>query len=309
MRLSIVTSLYHSAPYLRSFHERVVRAAEKLAADFEIVLVNDGSPDDSLDIALQLQREDPRVVVIDLSRNFGQHRAVMTGLAHTRGDLVFVLDSDLEEEPEWLNAFHDRYLEGDCDVVFGVQERRKGGWSERASGNLFYWVLNRLTDLNMPSNMVAARLMSRRYVRSLVEYKEREIFLAGLWHITGYTQVPMTVVKSFKGETTYDLRRKLSLLINSITAFSNRPLKGIFYTGVAISGVAGLWVLYLVWAWLFHRIPVDGWTSLIVSVWLIGGLIILFLGIIGIYLSRMFTEVKQRPYTTIRQLHRAPDEH
>jgi putative glycosyltransferase len=308
MRLSIVTSLYRSEPYLRRFHERSVAAASEITDDFELVLVNDGSPDGSRELALQLQREDSRIVVIDLSRNFGQHKALMTGLAHAHGELVFLLDSDLEEDPEWLNAFYERYRQGDCDVVFGVQARRKGGWSERWTGNVFYWALNRLTDVDIPANVVAARLMSSRYVKSLLEYREREVFLAGLWHITGYAQVPMTVVKHFKGETTYDLRRKLSLLVNSITSFSNRPLKGIFYTGVLISAISALWVIYLVWARLYHKIPVDGWTSLIVSLWLIGGLIILFLGVIGIYLSRMFIEVKQRPYTTIRQVYGAPDE-
>lgn len=305
MRLSIVTTLYRSEPYLSEFHRRSVAAAESLTDDFEIILVNDGSPDRSLEAAVELQRRDPRVVVIDLSRNFGQHRAIMTGLEHARGELVFLLDSDLEEEPEWLLDFHERYRAEGCDVVYGVQAHRKGGIGERVSGNLFYWVLNKLTGMDIPSNMVTTRLMSARWVRSLVEHREREVFLAGLWHITGYKQVPLIVNKHSKGETSYDLGRKISLLVNSITAFSNRPLRSIFYTGVVISAVSALWIVYLVWARLVHETAVDGWTSLIVSVWFIGGLIILFLGVIGIYLSRMFSEVKQRPYTTIRHLYRS----
>lgn len=309
MRLSIITTLYHSAPYIREFYERVVAAAEKITSDFEIIFVNDGSPDDSLTLSVELHRSDSRVVVIDLSRNFGHHKAIMTGLSYVRGEMVFLLDSDLEEEPELLNQFYERYRHGDCDVVYGVQTRRKGGWFERISGDLFYWLVNLLSDLDMPRNVVTARLMSRRYVKSLTEYKEREVFLAGLWHITGYVQIPVTVMKHFKGETTYNLRRKLSILVNSITSFSNRPLKGIFYAGAAISGTSACYVLYLIWSKLFYGVSVDGWTSLIVSVWFIGGLVILFLGVIGLYLSKIFVEIKQRPYTTVRHFYGAQDEH
>jgi len=308
MKLSIVATLYQSAACVREFHARIAAAAGKITPDFEIVLVNDGSPDNSLDLAVEIHRSDPRVKVIDLARNFGHHKAMMTGLAHAGGDLVFLIDSDLEEEPELLNEFYDRYRKGDCDVVYGVQAQRKGGWVERVSGNFFYWVLDRLTDLDMPRNIVTARLMSRRYVRSLTEYQEREVFLAGLWHITGYAQVPVTVAKKSKGGTTYDLRRKLSILVNSITSFSNRPLRAIFYTGTTISAVSACYIAYLVWIWIFYSIPVDGWASLIVSIWFIGGLIILFLGIIGIYLSKMFVEIKRRPYTTIRHLYARTDE-
>src|SRR5262247_1354941 len=120
MKLSIVTTLYNSAPYLTEFHERVCAAAVQVSDDFEIVLVNDGSPDNSLAVALELHRKDPRVAIVDLSRNFGHHKAMMTGLAHARGDLVFLLDSDLEEEPELLQKFYDEMSRTGADVVFGV---------------------------------------------------------------------------------------------------------------------------------------------------------------------------------------------
>src|SRR5512139_2401581 len=128
MKLSIVATLYQSAPYIAEFHQRSSAAAKKLAGeDYEIVLVNDGSPDNSLDLAVQLTESDSHVVVVDLSRNFGHHKAMMTGLAHARGEQVLLIDSDLEEEPEWLIAFAEQMQSEHCDVVYGAQEQRKGG--------------------------------------------------------------------------------------------------------------------------------------------------------------------------------------
>jgi len=129
MKLSIVATLYQSAPYIAEFHQRASAAAEKLVGDeYEIVLVNDGSPDRSLDIAVKLTEQDSHVVVIDLSRNFGHHKAMMTGLEHARGERIFLLDSDLEEEPEWLLTFAEQMSEDNRDVVYGVQESRKGNF-------------------------------------------------------------------------------------------------------------------------------------------------------------------------------------
>src|SRR5438552_5376795 len=174
MDLSIVTTLYCSAPHLEEFYARLCAAAERVTANFEIVLVNDSSPDNSLEIALSLYRKDKRVRVIDLSRNFGHHKAMMTGLAHACGNLVFLVDSDLEEEPELLEMFYLRLRETNADVVFGVQQKRKGGLFERASGSLFYKIFNVLSTHSIPENAITARLMIRKYVSSLVEYRERE---------------------------------------------------------------------------------------------------------------------------------------
>jgi putative glycosyltransferase len=142
MTLSIVTTLYESAPYLAEFHVRVCNTAEKITRDYEIILVNDGSPDNSLDVARSIHLKDNRVRVIDLSRNFGHHKAMMTGLAHARGDLVFLLDSDLEEERELLRTFYEELQRSGADVVFGVQEKRKGRLFERLSGSTHtaFWV-------------------------------------------------------------------------------------------------------------------------------------------------------------------------
>ena len=304
MKLSIVATLYQSALYISEFHQRATAAAKQFAGDdYEIVLVNDGSPDNSLELAVQLTEIDSRVVVVDLSRNFGHHKAMMTGLAHAKGDRIFLIDSDLEEEPEYLTSFSQQMQNSQCDVVYGIQATRKGGWFERWSGQWYYRFLNSLTGLNLPENIVTARLMTRRYVDALLRHAEREVFIAGLWHITGFDQKPHFVKKHDTSETTYTFRNKLSILVNSVTSFSNAPLVSIFYIGVVISLLAAFYTVYLVIQWTILAKPLSGWTSVMASIWLLGGMNISFIGLIGIYLSKIFSETKQRPYTIVRHIY------
>lgn len=304
MKLSVVATLYQSAPYISEFHQRASVAARNIAGeDYEIILVNDGSPDDSLQRAVQLVDADAHLVVVDLSRNFGHHKAMMTGLAHAKGDLIFLIDSDLEEDPGCLLTFAQRMNAQPCDVVYGVQEQRKGNWFERWSGQWFYSLFKAMTGMALPENVVTARLMTRRYVDALLLHEEREVFIAGLWHITGFTQLPQRVTKLSSSETTYTLRKKLSILVNSVTSFSNAPLVGIFYIGASISLVATVYIGYLLIDRIFLARPLSGWTSVMASIWLLGGLIISFIGVVGIYLSKIFSETKRRPYTIVRQIY------
>ena len=180
MDLSIVTTLYYSASYLEEFYTRICGTVEKITKNYEIILVNDGSPDNSLNIAISLYERDVKVRVIDLSRNFGHHKAIMTGLAHARGKLVFLIDCDLEEDPELLEVFYDKFKNSDADVIYGVQQTRKGSFFERTSGKIFYALINLLSDYPVRANPITARLMSQRYVTNLVKHKDHEIFLIGL---------------------------------------------------------------------------------------------------------------------------------
>ena len=303
MQLSIVATLYKSAPHLEEFHARLSRAAAAVGQDYELVLINDGSPDDSLEIAQRLLAVDARIRIVDLARNFGHHKAMMTGLAHARGERVFLIDSDLEEDPELLPKFLDVMRQTGADVVYGVQQSRRGGPVERLSGWLFFKIFNLLSEQPIPANLVTVRLMSRRYVRALVAHRERETMIAGLWALTGFRQVPQVVSKRSKGTTTYSLGRKASLLVDSITSFSDRPLVLIFYLGLLIGSAASLAAVYLVIRRMFFGVALPGWPSLIVSVWMLGGLMLICLGIIGIYLSRVFIETKQRPYTIVSEVH------
>jgi len=304
MKLSVVSTLYKSAPFIREFHARASRVAAELAGDdYEIVFVNDGSPDNSLDVALKLTREDKHIVVVDLSRNFGHHKAMMAGLEQARGDLLFLIDVDLEEEPEYLASFAQQLEKEECDVVYGVQDSRKGGWFERWSGALFYAIFDRLTYIEHPRNPLTMRLMTRRYVDALLGFREQEMVISCLWVITGFKQSEQVVKKHKRRGTSYSLTAKFSHMVNAVTSFSAAPLMLIFYSGLIIFCASLLYSFYIVYLRLVGLRPVDGWTSLIVSVWLLGGLVILFLGVIGIYLSKVFAETKRRPLSIVRKVY------
>lgn len=307
MRLSIVATLYQSAPHVAEFHARITAAARELVGeDYEMVFVNDGSPDNSLELAMRIADADRHVVVVDLSRNFGHHKAMMTGLAQASGDQVFLIDSDLEEEPEWLLPFAQQLQQEGADVVYGIQSMRRGGFFERATGSLFYRVFRLLTGVSQPDNIVTARLMTKRYVDALVAHRERELNIGGLWVITGFKQASQSVVKHAHSETTYTFSRKLSHFVNAVTSFSNLPLVLTFYAGLLISASAIVFIVYLAIKYFFVATPPGGYTSIVASIWLFSGLIIFFMGVQGIYISKIFSEVKQRPYTIIRGIYRGP---
>lgn len=302
--ISIVSTLYNSSKTLPVFADEALAAGTFLSDSVELILVDDGSPDDSNSIACRLADNDPRVQVVELSRNFGHHKAMMTGLSIAKGDLVFLIDSDLEEHPAVLREFHEKLKEGDFDVVYGFQERRKGGILERWSGAIFYLIINLLIPYRIPTNHLTVRLMKRDYVNALLEHREQQTIIGGLWVITGFKQVGIAVSKISKGSTSYCLRKRWRALIDSITCFSEVPLIAIFYLGILISLLAILVGSGLI-AWkICVGSAIQGWVSVMLSVWFLGGLIIFCLGTIGIYVSKIFIETKNRPYTIIKKVHR-----
>jgi putative glycosyltransferase len=305
--LSVVTTLYQSSAYVEEFHRRISAQARALVGEsYELVFVNDGSPDDSLARALRLHRDDPHVRVLDLSRNFGHHRAIMTGLASARGALVFLIDCDLEEQPEDLSRFHAELTRTAADVVFGVREKREGAVFERLSGSLFYRVFNLLSPQPVVPDQLVSRLMTRRYVQALVSHRDREIYLGGLCALAGFAQVPLAVHKSSKGKTTYTLDRRIAAFVNAVTSFSAKPLVYVFYLGCFILLASAIAAGTLVVRRLFFGLMFPGWPSLIVAVCFFGGLTVFCLGLIGIYLAKIFAEVKERPYTVVRASYEHP---
>jgi putative glycosyltransferase len=302
MLLSVVTTMYRSAAYLPEFCRRAAEAAQTFGGDYEIILVNDGSPDHSLQIALGLREQNPAIKIIDLSRNHGHHKAVMVGLNAAKGEFVYLLDVDLEEAPEWLIDFKREMDRKQADVVLGVQAAREGGWFKQKTGSLFYRLFNALSAVPITPNTTMARLMRREFVQSLIQLRDQEPFLSGVFALTGYSQVTYEVFKAYKGSTTYTLGRRVSQFINAITAFSSRPLNLIFYLGSSISFFGFMFVVYVIVRAIFFGLA-EGWASVIASIWLIGGLIIFCLGIIGIYLSRIYIETKPRPYAIVRKIY------
>jgi putative glycosyltransferase len=279
-------------------------AGQAITHDIELLMVNDGSPDNSLDLALALQQTDPRVVVIDLARNFGHHKAMMTGLAHATGDLVFLIDSDLEEQPEDLSRFYQRLTEGDCDVVYGIQKIRRGGLVEKLTGTFFFKLLDALGDRPVPRNLVTSRLMTRDYVRALVSHRDREFVISDLWQVTGFHQQAIVVKKLSLSPSTYSYRQRVEMAIKHVTTTSTKLLYLILYAGLSIFGLSVSVILYFLGRYFTSGVGVSGFTSQIISIWFLGGLITLILGILGIYIANIMAEAKRRPYTIVRKIHR-----
>ena len=305
MKLSVVTTLYRSAGSIEEFYRRTMAAAEGITENLELVMVNDGSPDHSLDIAVRLQRTDPRIVVVDLSRNFGHHKAIMTGLASVTGDLVFLVDSDLEEKPEDLAALYHRFSQGDCDVVYGVQKTRRGGIFEQISGAAFFGLVRLLADQPLQRNLITSRLMTREYVDALVKHRDQEFAISQLWQITGFRQQPLVLEKLSLSPTSYSVGRRIRMAVRDITTTSTKLLYLIFYVGASIFGFSNAVILYYLARYLTSGVGVSGYTSLIISIWFLGGLITLILGILGVYIANIMAETKRRPYTIVRKVYRS----
>lgn len=303
MKLSIVTTLYKSEATVAAFVARATAAALAITDDYEIVMVDDGSPDRSLEIAIGLAGSDPHLRVVELSRNFGHHKALMTGLQEAKGEYCFLIDSDLEEAPELLGSFWEILHRDDRDVVYGMQERRAGSLFRRWTGAMAYRVFDWLLAAKIPTNHLTVRLMRRNYVDALLLHRETQLIIGGLWAITGFRQVGQRVDKAVKAGTTYKPLRLWSIFLDSVTNFSAKPLVAIFYIGLMIFGVSMAVSLWLLFRWAVYGVSVEGWVSVMLSVWVLGGLAILFIGVIGIYLSKVFLETKGRPLSIIRKIY------
>jgi putative glycosyltransferase len=302
MKLSIVATLYQSSRYVEEFHRRMTATARAITDDYELIFVNDGSPDDSLEVVKKLFVCDHHIVILDLSRNFGHHRAMMTGLEHAKGSFVFLIDVDLEEHPENLTVFWD-YLSAhpEADVVIGeAQTKKQGGLTRRLASSWFWHLFNFLSYINVSKRELISRLMRRKYVDSLISYQERELFIPGIWAHAGYDQHYLPAEKTFDGNSTYTLRRRLAMAVDAVTSFSARPLLMVFYTGILFVIGACLVILYLTITKIFFGYSIVGWASLVAILFFIGGLIIFSLGVVGIYVAKIYTEVKHRPNSIIK---------
>jgi putative glycosyltransferase len=304
--LTIVTSLYKSARYIKDFHARHVTCLAPLGIEFDFVFVNDDSPDDSEVVVRQLMEHQPAITLVSLSRNFGQQAAMLAGLTHATGDFICALDCDLEEEPENVVAmFELMQANPDIDVVYAVVDRRTAGWLRNTLSSAFYGVLNVLSRLDVPADQAWQRVMSRRYLQELLRFQESKALYVGLMQLTGFNQRPYRIRKQYKGASSYSLLRKLVLAVDSIVSFTSAPLLIISCLGFVVTFVSFLCIGALVILWMSGRSYQTGWPSVIASVWCVGGLILTSVGVVGVYLARVFDQVKNRPRYIVKRITRS----
>lgn len=301
--LSIVVPVHDEEAVLPEFHRRLAVVLDALGSDAEILYVNDGSTDGSMAVLAQFHRDDPRVGVIDLSRNFGKEAAMTAGLDAASGDAVVIIDADLQDPPECIPDMVDAWQSG-CDLVLmRRRSRRHEGWIKRATASAFYRTIGRMSMIDIPENVGDFRLLSRRAVEALRRFPERSRFMKGLFAWIGFSSREIEYDRDgrFAGTTKWNYWRLWNFALEGITSFSAVPLKLASYIGLATSVAAFLYGAYVVAKTLLIGDPVRGYPTLVTLVLLLGGLQLMALGIIGEYLARMFVEVKQRPLYFVQQ--------
>lgn len=302
--ISVVAPAYNEQEVIAEFYRRVTDVLAALCAPYEIVLVNDGSRDNTLSLMHALQAKDPHVTVVDLSRNFGKEIALTAGLDHTCGDVVVVLDSDLQDPPELIPEMLALWREG-YDVVYGVRSKRDGeSWLKKTSAKAFYRLIERVSRVRIPRDTGDFRLMTRRTVLELTRLREEHRFMKGLFAWIGFPSKPFHYHRDARvaGETKWNYWNLWNLAVEGITSFTIAPLKIASYLGLVVAVLALLYAMVIIWRTLVYGESVKGYPSLMVVVLFLGGVQLMSAGILGEYLGRVFNEVKRRPLYLVNRI-------
>ena len=309
-RLSIVVPCFNEEACLGTLHERLSAAALGTAGEnYEIVLVNDGSTDQSWPMMRDLADRDPHVVAVNLSRNHGHQLALTAGLDLARGDLILVIDADLQDPPELLPKMVETMRSEGADVVYGVRKSRAGETAfKRATAHGFYRLLARATDVDIPLDAGDFRLISRRALDVLLAMPEQARFIRGMVAWIGFRQVPILYDRDerFAGETKYPLSKMLRFALDALTGFSSAPLKLASHAGLGLSIGSVVIVLFILYAWLSGR-SIPGWTSLMFVVVVLGAVQMFVLALMGEYIGRLYNEAKRRPLYIVQEIAGADD--
>ena len=294
---SLVIPIWNEQAVIPVLYERVVQVLESTAEQWEVLFVNDGSTDRSLALLVALQANDPRVKVLNFSRNFGHQIAITAGCDYAEGDAVIVMDADLQDPPEVLLRMIDRWREG-YDVAYAVRTKRAGETRFKLwSASLFYRLIRSIAEIDIPMDAGDFRLMDRKVVLAMRGLREKNRFMRGLSSWVGFKQVAVEYERAarYAGETKYPLRKMVRLAFNAITSYSHLPLQMATYTGFFFAGFSGLGIVLAVIMRLFGHQQLLGQATTLVSVLFLGGVQLIFLGILGEYLGRIYDEVKNRP--------------
>ncbi len=302
--ISVVAPAYNEQEVLGEFHRRVSEVLVKLGCDYEIVLVNDGSRDHTLALMHALRARDPHVAVVDLSRNFGKEIALSAGLDHTRGEVVVILDADLQDPPELIPAMLEGWREG-YDVVYGVRTKRDGEtWFKQLTAKYFYRFIKSVSRVQIPTDTGDFRLMTRRAVDAVGKLREEHRFMKGLFAWVGFPSRPLHYRREARvaGTTTWSYWKLWNFALEGITSFTVAPLKVATYLGLSVAALALLFAAFVVWKALVFGEPVRGYPSLMAVVLFLGGVQLISVGLLGEYVGRIFNEVKGRPLYLVNRL-------
>jgi len=298
--ISVVIPVYRAESCLEELYRRLKAALEPLTADFEIMLVEDCGGDRSWPLIVELAQRDPRVKGIQFSRNFGQHYGITAGLDRCNGDWVVVMDCDLQDRPEEIPRLYAKAQEGH-EIVVARRGKRSDPLLKRFSSWLYYSVFSWLADMDYDPQAGNFRILSRKVINNYRNMRERSRFFGSLinWMGFPFTSIDVQHDERFAGDSSYTFGKLWRLGAETIIAYSDKPLRIAVRLGFFIATCAFLYGLYILFLALFHSSPVTGWSSLIVSIYFMGGVIVAILGILGIYLGKTYDETKCRPLYVI----------
>lgn len=302
-KISVISPVYGCADCLHKLCEGISEAMRKLAMSYEIILVCDGSPDDSWGHIETLAETDKSIRGIRLTRNFGQHCAIAAGLEHSKGDWVVVLDCDMQDPPSEIPNLYSKAQEG-YDVVFAIRESRKDGLFKRLSSRAFFAVLSYLTETPYDYRTANFGIFSSRIVDAINKMPERKRFFPLMVNWTGYQTARISVDHGERkdGKSSYSLRKLIRLAMDIILSYSEKPLRMVAKSGLFFSMLSFVFVAVSIFRYARGQVAVAGYTSIMASIWLVGGMVIFCLGIVGIYVGRIFNDIKGRPYYVVDKL-------
>ena len=303
--LSIVVPCFNEQACLTELHLRLGAAARAAVGDdYELVLVNDGSRDGTWPVMQRLAADDAHVLAVNLSRNHGHQLALTAGLDLCRGGTILIIDADLQDPPELLNAMLETMRAQNADVVYGVRRSRAGETAfKRATAHGFYRLLSRATEVDIPLDAGDFRLMSRRALDALLAMPEQARFIRGMVAWIGFKQVPFAYDRAerFAGETKYPLKKMVRFAFDALTGFSSAPLKLASHAGLWLSLGSLLLIVYIAYAWITGH-SIQGWTSLMLVVVVLGAVQMFVLALMGEYIGRLYNESKRRPLYIVQDV-------
>lgn len=305
-QLSVVVPCFNEEAVIRETHKRLVDVLESLSGlDFELIYVDDGSRDKTLSILKELQCTDNHIRIISFSRNFGHQIAVSAGIEHASGDAVVLIDADLQDPPEVILEMVERWRNG-VDVAYGQREEREGETAFKVwTAKTFYRAINRMSDVTLPLDTGDFRLMDRKVVDALLAMPERDRFVRGMVAWVGFSQEAVRYKRAarFAGTTKYPLKKMIRFATDGIMSFSLVPLRLAIWMGLIVASLSFLGIFYALIMRLVTDSWVPGWTLLFIALLFINGVQLIFLGIIGEYLGRVYGEAKGRPLYLIKEQH------
>ena len=305
IEISIVIPLYNEEENIDTLFERIIDTLERLKMSYEIICINDGSRDKTLDILIDYHQKNPTIKIINLSRNFGKDIALTAGIDFTKGNAVIPIDADLQDPPELIEQMVQKWQEG-YDIVYATRKTREGEtWFKRSTANIFYILLDKITKVSIPRNTGDFRLLDRKVVEALKRLPERTRFMKGLFAWVGFKSVSILFERQprFQGNTKWNYWKLWNFALDGITSFSLLPLKMWTYLGLIISLLSLTYASFLVVRTIFLGIDIPGYASLMVTILFLGGIQLITLGIIGEYLGRVYEEIKGRPLYLVRDVY------